>query len=91
MLHRVQGAMTSLHKLINETHIVRKCEVCPVVLNCISCNEPARVAGKLANAIFASEIEKIAVETNTTINTEDLNIFLQNISKACKCDICIGN
>ena len=65
---------------------MRKCEV----LNCISCNEPARVAGKLANAIFASEIEKIAVETNTTINTEDLNIFLQNISKTCKCDICIG-
>ena len=88
MLLRVQGAMTSLHKLINETHIVRKCEV---VLNCISCNEPARVVGKLANAIFASEIEKIAVETNTTINTEDLNIFLQNIYKTCKCDICIGN
>ena len=41
------------------------------------------MAGKPANAIFASEIEKIAVETNTTINTEDLNIFLQNIPKTC--------
>ena len=71
MLHRAQGATTSLYKLINETHIVSKCEVCPVVLNCKSCNEPARVATELANAIFASEIEKIAVETNTTINTKD--------------------
>ena len=39
------------------------------------------MAGKLANAIFASEIEKIAVETNTTINTEDLNIFCKTFQK----------